>query len=113
MWTWLRKENFQRETNDKIRKLVEKETYKYFGILEADNIKQVEMKEKITKEYRWRTLSVSLSLLIAIQNKTIRPNYIKSRIDKLQQNSKCRLCGDRDETINHIISEFSKLAQKE
>ena len=35
------------------------------------------------------------------------------RIDKTQQNSKCRLCGDRDETINHIISECSKLAHKE
>ena len=31
----------------------------------------------------------------------------------MQQNSKCRLCGDRDETINHIISECSKLAKKE
>ena len=31
----------------------------------------------------------------------------------MQQNSKCRLCGDRDETINHIISECSILAQKE
>ena len=31
----------------------------------------------------------------------------------MQQNSKCRLCGDRDETINHIISRCSKLAQKE
>ena len=30
-----------------------------------------------------------------------------------QQNSKCRLCSDRDETINHIISECSKLGQKE
>ena len=38
---------------------------------------------------------------------------IKLRIDKMQQNSKCRLCGDRDETINSIISECSKLAQKE
>ncbi len=28
------------------------------------------------------------------------------------QNSKCRLCGDRDEAINHIISECSKLAQE-
>ena len=35
------------------------------------------------------------------------------RIDKTQQNSKCRLWGDRNETINHIISECSKLAQKE
>ena len=26
---------------------------------------------------------------------------------------KCRLCEDRDETINHIISECSKLVQKE
>ena len=31
----------------------------------------------------------------------------------LIQNSKGRLCGDRDETINYIISECSKLAQKE
>ena len=35
------------------------------------------------------------------------------RIDKTQQNSKCRQWGDRDETINHIISECSKVAQKE
>ena len=41
-----------------------------------------------------------------------RTNYIKARIDKTQQNTKCRLCGDRDETISHIISEWSKIAQK-
>ena len=53
------------------------------------------------------------SLLIAAQDKAIKTNHIKARIDKKQQNSKCRLCGDRDETINHTISEYSKLAQKE
>ena len=53
------------------------------------------------------------SLLIAAQDNAIRTNHIKARIDKTQQNSKCRLCGDGDETINHIISECSKLAQKE
>ena len=53
------------------------------------------------------------SLLKAAQDNTIRTNQIKARIDKTQQNSKCRLCGDRDETINHIISECSKLAQQE
>ena len=46
-------------------------------------------------------------------NNAIRTNHIKARIDKTQENSKCRLCGDKDETINHIISECSKLAQKE
>ena len=53
------------------------------------------------------------SLLMAAQNNAIKTNHIKARIDKTQQNSKCRLCSDRDETINHIISECSKLAQKE
>ena len=51
-------------------------------------------------------------LLIAAQNTTIRTNHINPRIDKTQQNSRCSLCGDRNETINHIISESSKLAQK-
>ena len=40
---------------DKIRTLAENETYKYLGILEADTIKQVEMKNKIQKEYLRRT----------------------------------------------------------
>ena len=53
------------------------------------------------------------SLLMAAQNNAIRTNHIKARIDKTQQNSECWLCGDRDETINHIISECNKLAQKE
>ena len=53
------------------------------------------------------------SLLIAAQDNAIRTNHIKARIDKTQQNSKCRLCGDRDEAINLIISECSKLARKE
>ena len=53
------------------------------------------------------------SLLIAAQNNAIRTNQIKVRMDKTQQNSKCRLCGDKDETINHMISECSKLTQKE
>ena len=53
------------------------------------------------------------SLIIAAQNNAIRTNYIKAIIDKTQQNSKCRLCGDRDETVNHVLCECSKLAQRE
>ena len=41
--------------HDKIRTLGENETYKYLGILEADTIKQVEMKDKIRNEYLRRT----------------------------------------------------------
>ena len=53
------------------------------------------------------------SVLIAAHNNAIRTNDVKARIDKMQRNSRCRLCGNRDETINHIISECSKLAQRE
>ena len=50
---------------------------------------------------------------MAGQNKAIRTNYIKEKIDKSQQNSRCRLCCDKDKTINHIKTECSKLEQKE
>ena len=49
---------------EKIRTLGENETYKYLGILEADTVKQVEMKDKIQKEYLRRTrklLKIKLS----------------------------------------------------
>ena len=59
--------------------------------------------------FKWETEP----FLIAVQNNAIITNQMKARIDKTQQNSKCRLCGDREETTNHIISECSKLAQKE
>ena len=38
---------------------------------------------------------------------------MKARIDKTQQISKYRLCGDRDETIHKVISECSKLVLNE
>ena len=40
---------------DKIKTLAENETYKYLGILDADTMKQGEMKDKIQKEYLRRT----------------------------------------------------------
>ena len=43
---------------EKIRTFGEKETYKYLGILEADTIKQVEMKGKILKAYLRRTRKI-------------------------------------------------------
>ena len=53
------------------------------------------------------------SLLIAAQNNATRTNYVKAKIDWTQQNSRCSLFSDRNETINHIISKCSKRAQKE
>ena len=39
------------------------------------------------------------SLLITAQNNAIRTNYVKAKIDNMQQNNKCRLCDESDETI--------------
>jgi len=38
---------------------------------------------------------------------------VKARIDKTQENSVCHMCGQREETVMHIICECTKLAQKE
>ena len=38
---------------------------------------------------------------------------MRAKIDNTLKNSKCRLFGERDETVNQIINECSKLAQKE
>ena len=43
-------DGMQLPNQDKIRTLTENETNKYLGILEADTIKQEEMKKKIQKE---------------------------------------------------------------
>ena len=42
--TW--RKDWNNQTRKKIKKIRENETLKYFRILEADNIKQVAMKEK-------------------------------------------------------------------
>ena len=45
--------------------------------------------------------------------KIVRTNNNKVKIDNIQKNSNFKLCGDRDETVNSIISKDSKLAHNE
>ena len=81
---------------DKVRTLAENETYEYLGIWEANTIKQVEMKEKIQKEYIRRTrklLDTKLSSrnLIKRINTLVVPlvrysgTFLKWTWDKLKQ----------------------------
>ena len=51
-------------------------------------------------------------LLIVAQHNAIRNNYIKAKRGKTQQNNKFRLPRERDEKVNHLVSECSKLLQK-
>ena len=50
---------------------------------------------------------------MAAQNQSIRTNLVKAKIDKNQGDSLYRMCTKVDESIDHIASGCSKLAQKE
>ena len=53
------------------------------------------------------------SLIVAAQNQSIRTNLVKTKIDKSQKDTLYRLCKKADESIDHVVSGCSKLAQKE
>jgi hypothetical protein len=53
------------------------------------------------------------SLLAAAQDQAIRTNYRRAKIEKDGSSPVCRMCKQTDETISHIVSECSKLAQTE
>ena len=53
------------------------------------------------------------SLIIAAQDQAIRTNYVKTTIDKSQEDLKSRMCKQNNETISHIVSGCPKLVQKE
>ena len=40
---------------------------------------------------------------MAAQEQVIRKNTIKTNIDKIEAESKCRLCGKVDETVRHTV----------
>ena len=52
-------------------------------------------------------------LIMAAQDQAIRTNWIRHNIDKEVFSPSCRLCGERDETISHIVSECKELAQND
>ena len=98
-----------RMTTTKTQKWEKKQIYGRFKLL----INNISLQKTWTWLRKGNLKRETKSLLIGEQDNAIRTNHIKARIDKTQQSNKCRLCGYRDEMINHIISECSKLAQKE
>ena len=105
------KKDFKRLLNEKrVENWKEKQMYGQF-------IR--DMPEGTDKEKLWLWLGKcdlkipSEALICSAQEQEIRTNYVKYPIDKSVDSTSCRMCGDSDETISHIVSECSKLAQKE
>ena len=48
---------------------------------------------------------------MAAQDQALRTMSIKRIIDKQDVSAKCRMCGEGDETVAHIVQECTKLAQ--
>ena len=65
--------------------------------------------DKYMKSHARRLKRETESFPISAQNNAIRTNYDIAKIGKTH--TKCT-CDDRDERINHMICESSKLAQK-
>ena len=53
------------------------------------------------------------SLMVATQYSSISTNLVKTKIDKSQRDSLCRVCRKVVESIDHIVSSCIKLEQKE
>ena len=77
------------------------------------------MPETVDKDKTWEwtrksDLKVETEALIfTAQEQALRTNYVKFNIDKSVDSSLCRMCNQKGETINHILSECKMLAQKE
>ena len=76
-----------------------------------------DIKDKTNNGITWSWLKNSEikqeteGFLIAAQDQALCINAIKVKIDKVTEDSKCRLCKKKDETIDHLISLCSKIAQ--
>jgi len=53
------------------------------------------------------------SQIVAAQDQAIQTKYYATKILNTETDSKCRLCQQFDETIDHIISECPKLAKEQ
>ena len=49
--------------------------------------------------------------IMAAQDQALRTNAIKTKIDKTVNDSKCRLCNEKEEIVDHVVSICSKIAQ--
>ena len=50
---------------------------------------------------------------MAAQEQALRTRWVKFHIDRNEESPMCRVCGEREETISHVVSECKGLAQKQ
>ena len=53
------------------------------------------------------------AVICAAQEQTLRTNYTNKKIYEISENPLCRMCGERGETVQHIIFESKNLVQRQ
>ena len=76
-----------------------------------DNL-QERLKTRVMRKHGSLRSETEALITAGAQDQAIRTNYIKATIDKSQNDSRCRMCRDKNETVSHIVSGCSKFAQK-
>ena len=78
-----------------------------------------EMREEIDKDLSWKWLVQSdlkeqiEGTISAAQKQALMTNYTRNKIDKTSGNPLRKMCGERGETVQHIICECKNLAGRE
>ena len=96
--------------NDKLNSWKEKR-------LQGQFVREIPETTYVKESWSWlrkADLKIQTGVLIcAGQEQALRANYVKYHIDKTVESPLCRLCGEKDESVNHIVCECKKVAQRE
>ena len=78
-------------------------------------LKDIEGKVDCDNTWKWLTngelKKETEGFIMAAQDQALRTNAIKTKIDRSANDSKCRLCKEKEETVDHLVSACSKIAQ--
>jgi hypothetical protein len=64
------------------------------------------------QSYKWLKFGTE-SMMVVAQDQAVSTNYFKNKVLKEKIDSKCRLCKQHEETIDHLISGCPILAKNE
>ena len=95
---------------------VESSDYKEAEKLKGmQNWKNKDMLSQFVRDTEWSgdLKKETEDMIVAAQGQALSTNYVKFRIDHSCVSPKCRMCGDKDETVWHVIGECSMLAGRE
>ena len=94
--------NWKKKTRQKNKKSMETEMGKNCMNTSSKKNNEIAQEKRWTWVRKWQRGRKTEFLLIAVQNNAIRCNYIKTKIDYTQQNSKDRLSEEKDQLVNHL-----------